>query len=509
MCPTKHSNGRHYMPPPPYMILPPCPPTLDILRPPYTAPLSPPLSRSRPSPLPQISPHIRDSGLFSGNNNSMDSNNNTRHHQPAEERTVNVAMFEQLQQSVSFLEEMVATLMMSRQDSIRHSMELNVPSFDGLLGIEEFLDWLNEVEALFDYMEIAEDKKVKLIACKLKGGASAWWRQVRSWRVRQNKSKIQSWDLMKQLMITRFLPIDYKDILFLQYLNCYQGGRSVQEYVDEFYRLSARNDLQESEDLIEKFVGGLRAEIREKVALRFDHTLSDAIRLATVLEQQMHESESEATTCDSSLGDDEDESCNGCGQTSDKTSSIEEDAASSTVSSTLAREGLCLLASRLSDNRGGGDQRHNTFQTRCAINEVDCDLIIHHSCTTNIVSKSIVDELHLKTHKHPSPYRLNWIIKSEKIKVTKQCRVSFSVGELYRDEVLCDVIDMDACDFLLGRPWAVDLNATFNGRNNTYTFYKDNRKVVLAPMKFEDDPPSSKPQEDDRNVAPRIHYCLV
>jgi hypothetical protein len=32
-----------------------------------------------------------------------------------------------------------------------------------------------EVERFFDYMSIHEDRKVKLVAYKFKGGASAWW----------------------------------------------------------------------------------------------------------------------------------------------------------------------------------------------------------------------------------------------------------------------------------------------------------------------------------------------
>ncbi|KAK0590289.1 hypothetical protein LWI29_025027 [Acer saccharum] len=73
--------------------------------------------------------------------------------------------------------------------------------------------------------------------------------------------------------------------------------RSVQEYVDEFYRLLARTascDLEESEDnLIAKFVVGLRVEIKDIVSPRRfrQHTLPNAIRLATLAEQMMDESE--------------------------------------------------------------------------------------------------------------------------------------------------------------------------------------------------------------------------
>ena len=54
-------------------------------------------------------------------------------------------------------------------------MKMDLPSFNGQLQIEGFLDWLAIVERFFDYMEIPEDKKVKLVTYRLMGEASAWW----------------------------------------------------------------------------------------------------------------------------------------------------------------------------------------------------------------------------------------------------------------------------------------------------------------------------------------------
>ena len=52
-------------------------------------------------------------------------------------------------------------------------MKVELPSFDGCLDMEAFLDWISEVEHFINYMEIDEGKKVKLLAYRLKGGASA------------------------------------------------------------------------------------------------------------------------------------------------------------------------------------------------------------------------------------------------------------------------------------------------------------------------------------------------
>ena len=53
-------------------------------------------------------------------------------------------------------------------------LKVDLPNFNGTFNIEEFLDWLEEVEHFFDYMDVSEEQRVKTVACKLKGGASAW-----------------------------------------------------------------------------------------------------------------------------------------------------------------------------------------------------------------------------------------------------------------------------------------------------------------------------------------------
>jgi len=38
--------------------------------------------------------------------------------------------------------------------------------FEGKLNPDEFLEWLHTVERIFDYKEVLEDKKVKLVALR-------------------------------------------------------------------------------------------------------------------------------------------------------------------------------------------------------------------------------------------------------------------------------------------------------------------------------------------------------
>ena len=61
------------------------------------------------------------------------------------------------------------------QEQKDYRMKVELPSFNGNVSIEDYLDWVSDVENFFYYMGTADDKQVCLMAYKLKGGAFAWW----------------------------------------------------------------------------------------------------------------------------------------------------------------------------------------------------------------------------------------------------------------------------------------------------------------------------------------------
>ncbi|XP_020695711.1 uncharacterized protein LOC110109125 [Dendrobium catenatum] len=90
-------------------------------------------------------------------------------------------------------------------------------------------------------------------------------------------------------------------------------------------------------------------------------------------------------------------------------------------------------------------------------------------CTENIVSKAVVHGLQLKTTKLTQPYKISWVKKGFEILVTDFCRVQFSIGKHYSCEALCDVLEMDVCHVILGRPWQFDVGVHYDGRANVYS----------------------------------------
>ena len=56
------------------------------------------------------------------------------------------------------------------------------------------------------------------------------------------------------------------------------------------------------------------------------------------------------------------------------------------------------------------------------------------------------------------------------MQVDKVCKIPLSIGKFYQDEVVCDVVDMDACHVLLGQPWQFDVDPIYRGKENSYAF---------------------------------------
>ncbi|XP_020535757.2 uncharacterized protein LOC105636092 [Jatropha curcas] len=59
------------------------------------------------------------------------------------------------------------------------------------------------------------------------------------------------------------------------------------------------------------------------------------------------------------------------------------------------------------------------------------------------------------------------------------------MGDDLANEALCDVVPMDVGHILMGRPWLYDHDMHHKTRPNTYSFYKDNKKYTLHPLKEE------------------------
>ncbi|XP_028547507.1 uncharacterized protein LOC110099598, partial [Dendrobium catenatum] len=328
---------------------------------------------------------------------------------------------------------------------------------------------------------------------------------------------------MKQLMRGHFLPTDYEQMLFHQYQHCSQGQRTVSDYTEEFYRLSARNNLRESENqLVARYTGGLREAVQDKLQLNSLWTLSQAVNFALKAELQLSK-QSKSYSSRRILPDQPSDSRS---LSSNKPTAQALPSGSSNNSDGKApfkprppprdnpymkpttlkcfrcfqlghKSNECPTRPQLQLVEGDNEEteerisadydenveelRNAIFRTRCTIGGRVCELLIDNGCTEKVVSRSLVQALQLKTTKNPQPYKISWVKKGVEISISDMCRVSFSIGKNYTCEVLCDVIDMDVCHMILGRPWQYDNGAVYDCRQNTYSFEWKGRKIRLLP----------------------------
>ena len=98
-----------------------------------------------------------------------------------------------------------------------------------------------------------------------------------------------------------------------------------------------------------------------------------------------------------------------------------------------------------------------------------------------MASTRVVDKLGLSTISHAKPYKLQWLSAEGEIIVNKQVLIGFSIGK-YKDEILCDVVPMEATHILLGRPWKYDRKTLHDGLTNKISFNFHGHKVTLKSL---------------------------
>ncbi|XP_057452198.1 uncharacterized protein LOC130744018 [Lotus japonicus] len=431
-----------------------------------------------------------------------------------------------------------------------YRVKADIPLFYGTMGVEEFLDWQIGVDRFFDIMGIPENKKVKMVAIKLKSIVAVWRDKLVIQRQRQRKGPVRTWRRMKQLMMERFLPEDYEQILYKMYIDYVQGKKTVTEYTTEFICLSERNckfsnELGESENQkVARYISGLKGSLQENMGLQTAWTKAEASSLALKAElmeksprksssfpsfspqnniESIEEKEKSTATRDpnsgniganNSSGVQQSKSlsqkltnpyakpigdmcfrCGGQGHRSNvcpfrRTAAIlneetEEEEESNEyegfkVSKEESEERVNFVLQRILLSSKEEGQRKNIFRTHCSVKNKVCNLIVDSGSTENLVSQKLVEYLKLTTKPHDKPYTLGWVRKRPKVKVSQTCKVPISIGKHYREEVLCDVMSMDVCHVLLGRPWQSDIDFTYKGRDNGILFTWGAHKIIMA-----------------------------
>eukprot|EP00253_Pinus_taeda_P013925 PITA_13925 len=362
---------------------------------------------------------------------------------------------------------------------------------DPKLGDE---NWISELDKYFENEEIRDDKKVKFAATKLKGHALLWWDNVQADRKILNKTPIRSWERMVAKLKGRFLPKDYQVDLCRRVQSLRQKGMTVKEYTEEFYRVNLRAGYtNKTPEKTARYVNGLRMEILDEISILSPRNIEEAFQSAVKAEEKINRKQNNKRGKGSGTADKGDSTrggrsyqrgrgngrgrgtsfqcyrCQKWGHRSFEFPEVEQTGQRGTymvqpeeadtqprevedVAET--REALLLNKILLKPTKEASEptQRKSLFRTVCKSHGKCCKVIIDSGSTDNLVATEMVEKLGLKRLKHPTPYKVSWLQKGHQLLVDEQCEVEFRIGK-YHDTVVCDVMPMDVCHILLGRPW--------------------------------------------------------
>jgi hypothetical protein len=101
------------------------------------------------------------------------------------------------------------------------------------------------------------------------------------------------------------------------------------------------------------------------------------------------------------------------------------------------------------------------FHSTCTIKNKVYTLIINSGIYENMVLvEAIKKQLKKKTLQ---AYKWKWLNQDSMIIVDQHCLVLFSTSKRCFDNAWCDMVSMDACHLLLGRPWQYDGSVVHDG----------------------------------------------
>eukprot|EP00253_Pinus_taeda_P019021 PITA_19021 len=127
--------------------------------------------------------------------------------------------------------------------------------------------------------------------------------------------------------------------------------------------------------------------------------------------------------------------------------------------------------------------RHELFHIRVISKHQKIDTLFDSGSQVNLISEAIVKKLGLLTKPHKKPYPLGWVCDKAKLQVTRQCKLGFSFGSTFVDEVELDIVPLDICG-VLGIPYLYDGKTILYRAENKYQLVKDGIEYIVRAHKL-------------------------
>ena len=129
-------------------------------------------------------------------------------------------------------------------------------------------------------------------------------------------------------------------------------------------------------------------------------------------------------------------------------------------------------------------KRHELFHIQIISKHQKIDTLFDSGSQVNLISEAIVKKLGLATTPHKKPYPIGWLNHKAQLQVTRQCKLKFSFGSAFVDEVELDIIPLGICGIVLGSPYLYDRKSIFYRAENKYLLVKDGIKYFVRAHKL-------------------------
>uniref|UniRef100_A0A2N9J4Z6 CCHC-type domain-containing protein n=1 Tax=Fagus sylvatica TaxID=28930 RepID=A0A2N9J4Z6_FAGSY len=168
------------------------------------------------------------------------------------------------------------------------SIKMKIPSFQGKIDPEVYLEWEKKIDLVFDCHNYSEEKKVKLAVIEFTDYAIIWWDQLVTNRRRNNERLVETWGELKALMRRRFVPSHFYRDFYQKLQNLTQGSRSVEDYHKEMEVAMIRANVEEDrEATMARFLSGLNRDIANVIELQHYVEIEDMVHMAMKVERQL------------------------------------------------------------------------------------------------------------------------------------------------------------------------------------------------------------------------------
>eukprot|EP00253_Pinus_taeda_P027976 PITA_27976 len=374
---------------------------------------------------------------------------------------------------------------------IKLNVKFDLHIYDGELNVEKLDNWIRQIDVYCRVQNIDSDKnKIHLASLHPGGTTLVWWKGRTQANMKIHGKTISVWSEFVSAIKKHLYPLTYTQQAMMSWKTLRQlKGKNMQGYTQEFRKRALILGISlDSPETLLKYIGGLHNYMRHTI-LMFNPTSID------------EKSKASYTHCKKDGHDDEH-----CwilhqalrpkkfeGKKKKTTAAIQKDlgldSGDETTIAATSIKGKNSEASTGNSTQSTIDEenerkRHEIFHLRVISKHQKIDTLFDSGSQVNLISEKIVKKLVLSTTPHKKRYPLGWLNDKAQLQVTRQCKLKFSFGSAFVDEVELDIIPLDICGIVLGSPYLYDTKVIFYRAENKYLLVKDEIEYFVRAHKL-------------------------